>query len=693
MASEDATGSAPHALKVGARVLGYEIRRVLGVGGFGIVYEGHNRVLDHRAAIKEFFPVSLAVRDGSEVRLRQASDAEFYKRILEKFEQSTTVLRKLDHPNIARVHGYEAASNTGYMIMDFIEGEPLDALIARFPAGVDQRTFEGVFKPVCAALEYVHGKGVLHRDVKPGNIMIRKSDGAPVLIDFGALKQMVTDELSYRTTIAVASPAYAPPEQLGFIDEEHRPCLDVYSLAATMYVSLTGDEPVAARTRSAKQVTGAPDPYTPLVRASPGTIRPVLAKAIDHAMRFMPKERPQSVRDFMEEVGWAGEEKATVVAEAPKARPREKPAPEAAAENSIRPPAAIPGRSPTLAESVTKPASRKGLWAAGLAVLAAAGALGIFLMQTPAPVPATVVQPKPVASPPTATATKPPEPPPPPSPAKPDQPATPAHARPPAPEPAKPPVVASNPPPPVQPAPPAQPVAPPTPKPGDHVIDCNGCPRLIVIPGGRFSMGSVPTVPDHSPDEAPAHEVAITRPFLVGMLAVTFADWESCVAGGGCKSNPNPDDKGWGRGTRPVINVSWRDAQEYLSWLSAKTGKPYRLLSEAEREFIMRATPPPVPPRRGNKGTIAADTGPPDAFGLLLSIGNVWEWTQDCWNGTYSGAPVDGSAWLTGDCSKRVVRGGSWESKADELRPAFRNAATDTDRDDRIGFRIARPLE
>ena len=107
----------------------------------------------------------------------------------------------------------------------------------------------------------------------------------------------------------------------------------------------------------------------------------------------------------------------------------------------------------------------------------------------------------------------------------------------------------------------------------------------------------------------------------------------------------------------------------------------------------MRATPPPAPPARGNKGTVAADAGPADAFGLQLSTGNIWEWTQDCWNASYSAAPSNGSAWLTGDCAKRVIRGGSWESKADELRAAFRNAATDSDRDDRIGFRIARPFD
>ncbi|KAB2851104.1 MAG: serine/threonine protein kinase, partial [Hyphomicrobiaceae bacterium] len=383
MAGEENLHQAAHALKPGARVLGYEIRRVLGVGGFGIVYEGYNRVLDHRAAIKEFFPVSMAVRVGDSVALRSQSDAEFYQRILEKFEQSTTVLRKLDHPSIARVHGYETASNTGYMIMDFIEGEPLDALIARSPAGLDTRTFEGVFKPVCAALEYVHGKGVLHRDLKPGNIMIRKSDGAPVLIDFGALKQMMTDELANRTTIAVASPAYAPPEQLGFLDEEHRPSLDVYSLAATMYVAITGKEPMAARSRSAKQVSGVSDPYAPLAAVTVANVRPALAKAIDHAMRFMPRERPQSVREFMEEIGWAGEEKSTIVAEVPKTKPLEKTVVPTTAGRAEQP-VVIPGRNPTLAPSAG--ASRSwGGWLAGLAAVAAVAGGVAFLYRGSAP--------------------------------------------------------------------------------------------------------------------------------------------------------------------------------------------------------------------------------------------------------------------------------------------------------------------
>src|SRR5438552_2988942 len=130
-------------------------------------------------------------------------------------------------------------------------------------------------------------------------------------------------------------------------------------------------------------------------------------------------------------------------------------------------------------------------------------------------------------------------------------------------------------------------------KPKDTFKECANCPEMVVVPAGSFTRGSPTSEPGHSADEGPQHTVTIARPFAVGRFAVTFDEWDACVAAGGCKGY-KPADEGWGRGRRPVINVSWEDAKGYVAWLSQATGKTYRLLSETEREYVARAgtTPP-----------------------------------------------------------------------------------------------------
>src|SRR5580693_6375209 len=124
-------------------------------------------------------------------------------------------------------------------------------------------------------------------------------------------------------------------------------------------------------------------------------------------------------------------------------------------------------------------------------------------------------------------------------------------------------------------------------KPKDTFRECANCPEMMVVPAGSFTRGSPTSEPGHSADEGPQHTVTIARQFAVGRFEVTFDEWDACAADGGCNGF-KPSDEGWGRGRRPVINVSWDDAKAYVAWLSKKTGKSYRLLSEAEREYITR---------------------------------------------------------------------------------------------------------
>jgi formylglycine-generating enzyme required for sulfatase activity len=221
---------------------------------------------------------------------------------------------------------------------------------------------------------------------------------------------------------------------------------------------------------------------------------------------------------------------------------------------------------------------------------------------------------------------------------------------------------------------------------------------MVVVPAGTTWLAS-------------GRNVAIAAPFAVGKFEVTFEEWDACVAATGFFSSigcrHRPDDRGWGRGRQPVINVSWDDAQAYVAWLSQKTGKPYRLLSEAEWEYAAQAgTGREVAVTRGANqanciscgsrwdGRQAAPVGSfaAKAFGLHDMLGNVWELTADCWNASHDGASADGSARLSGDCSRRVLRGGSWDYNPEDARSALRNWLTTGSRDDHYGFRVARTL-
>jgi formylglycine-generating enzyme required for sulfatase activity len=263
-------------------------------------------------------------------------------------------------------------------------------------------------------------------------------------------------------------------------------------------------------------------------------------------------------------------------------------------------------------------------------------------------------------------------------------------------------VAAVRPPAPATPPSPAQPAvgiwpAPPREAPRSF-RDCPECPEMVVVPAGSTRLAS-------------GRDVTIAAPFAVGKFEVTFEEWDACVAATGFFSSigcrHRPDDRGWGRGRQPVINVSWDDAQAYVTWLSQKTGKPYRLLSEAEWEYAAQAgTGREVAVTRGANMANCSECGSrwdrrqaapvgsfaANALGLHDMLGNVWEWTADCWNNSQAGAAVDASARATGDCSRRVLRGGSWGNGPVNSRSADRSWRAAGYRFDDIGFRVARAL-
>ncbi len=246
---------------------------------------------------------------------------------------------------------------------------------------------------------------------------------------------------------------------------------------------------------------------------------------------------------------------------------------------------------------------------------------------------------------------------------------------------------------------------------GDIFKDCIACPDMAVIAAGAFVMG--PASGDRArANEGPAKSITLAKSFAIATREVTFAEWDACVADGGCSAY-KPSDHGWGRGEQPVVSVSFDDAIRYTTWLSAKTGHVYRLPSEAEWEYAARAGTTTVFSfgdglssananydgryvYAGKRGRWigrpkATASYPANAFGLYDMHGNVWEWTADCWSASLSGAPADGRP-RGGTCAKRVLKGGAFNTGGWRLRAAHRIGKPARAQEMEIGFRVVRDL-
>jgi formylglycine-generating enzyme required for sulfatase activity len=242
------------------------------------------------------------------------------------------------------------------------------------------------------------------------------------------------------------------------------------------------------------------------------------------------------------------------------------------------------------------------------------------------------------------------------------------------------------------------------PSPETAFAECaRGCPTLVVVPSGVFMMGSPESLGDRT--QRPQHLVTIAEPFAVARTEITFAEWDTCVAAGGCPELP---DNTWGRDNRPAIFMTWDEAKRYTTWLSKLTGKNYRLLSEAEWEYAAGAGSYARwsfgndEARLGEYAWFYKNSGDmsqpvamkkPNAFGLHDLHGNVSEWLEDCWHDSYTTAPADGSAWTT-DCTNtyRANRGGTWVGAPSALTSVSRNSSAAGTRHDTRGFRVARDL-
>ena len=802
-------------LQPGTHIGDLQINAVLGVGTFGITYLVTDPAIGTRFALKEYLPSGDVSRqaDGSIVPNDEQSGLVFATG-LKHFLNEARIVAALDHPNIVRVLRYFEANGTAYFLMPYYQGQPLHvALESSGPLNRDDS--RALMLPLMDALAYIHGKGVIHQDIKPANIFMTE-DGKPILLDFGVA---ASDAGSSRK---LGSPGYAAPEQT-VNDGEIGPWTDIYGLAATLFRCITGKIPASASERVDALADGATDPLTVFSELAPASQFGGLTDAVELGLKLDLHERPADVAHWKKSFKSLDWHRTVVVGGSTESYAREgkewlprillgifiitmaaigiflltEESPQGPYESPVsQTDGTMPGGSPV--ERTRNPSSEElERWQGALQADTVLGyrrfiedfpdsiyrnqaetqldildekrwqtlsaedsvpAYEDYLEEFPDGIhQAEALQrieaikqaearkererlareQREALAWETATAER--------TIASFDQyisewpsgrhieeanrirrllkdqldddvafqtalkldkkdayqayiNAFPNGVN-----------VTSA----------LQHIDDLTLRPGKIFKDCPDCPDMMVVPASAYWQGSEDSSELALSMEKPRRLITIDEPFAVGIYEVTFAQWDQCVEDKGC-TNP-PTDNGWGRGPRPVIMVSWNDAEQYVHWLSEKTGQSYRLPSESEWEYFSRAGEetdwlggdPSMLCQYGNIAgsetgfawqhtecgdTLALGTTPvgsfkANAFGLYDTIGNVSEWTADCMNLSYLDAPVDGSAWGRGICSSHMTRGGSWITGTKEIRLPARFNLKNGDRNDFTGFRVVRIID
>ena len=380
------------ALPAGTRLAEFEILRVVGVGGFGIVYLAMDHALERQVAIKEYMPGALAGRGaGSQISLRSTAHADTFATGLRSFVNEAKLLARFDHPSLVKVYRFWEANNTAYMAMPYYEGITLQAARRSLDKPPSEARLRALLEPLLGALEVMHGESCYHRDIAPDNIVLLP-DGRPVLLDFGAARQVIGDRTQNLT--AILKPAFAPIEQYADVTHlKQGPWTDLYAVGAVMHYCLSGQPPMPSAARAVHdELKPATAVGRVLAQAFPGTTySPEFTQAIDWALAIRPNDRPQSVAEFRDAL--AGRKRAVVSVMAPPAAASPSPLPS--------PSEVLPTEVQTPAAPVARPRGAGKVLAAAAAVVAVAGlTMGVLsFLQREAPQPATV------ATPPAAVAT------------------------------------------------------------------------------------------------------------------------------------------------------------------------------------------------------------------------------------------------------------------------------------------------
>jgi formylglycine-generating enzyme required for sulfatase activity len=642
----------PNALPPGTRLGEFEIVHVIGQGGFGIVYFAKDHSLGRDVALKEYMPVAFAGRQGNtQVTMLSEHYAETFQIGLHSFVNEAQLLAQFDHPGLVKVYRFWEANGTGYMAMPFYNAPTLKQMLREDKARLSSEAWiKNMLRHVLDALQVLHDKKCYHRDIAPDNILMLGFDH-PLLLDFGAARRVIGDMTQALTVIL--KPGYAPIEQYGDVPNMTQgPWTDLYALASVVYFIMTDKVPVPALSRLVY------DTMVPLAVSEAGRFSAEFLAAIDVALAVRPEQRPQNVGDFRALLGFE--------AAPPPAMPWAGPKPEA--DLAGEPAAAVQPAWQAWLGRLPRPKRQTALWGGaggGLLVLLAGAAWMLTRAAPPRPTPTAIA----------ATATVP------------------------APAPAL--AVAAA-----------------------HPAACllkladgtSGCPTMVPIQGGNYRIGSKAGDPGTAPEELGGTPSTIA-PFEISANEVTVGQWQLCVADGGCPARPAaataaapaaaPVDRTAAR--MPLVNVSWDGAMAYAGWLSKKTGRSYRLPSEAEWEFAARAGTSSVFPWGDKVGADNAHCGqcashldyrkpaPGGSYkaygGLYDMAGNVYEWVNDCWYPNHADAAKAAKAANSPDaaaCKTKVQKGGAFDSMEADVRPAARTFGERAAADPRVGFRVSR---
>lgn len=275
-------------LAPGTRLDQYVIKTVLGAGGFGITYLAEHPILRKQFAIKEHFPRDFATREGRTVRAT-STGAATYEWSLERFMDEARTLAKFKHASIVDVTSVFESNGTAYMALAFEKGKSFEQWLLELGRAPSQAELDRILVPLLEALEVIHSHNVMHRDIAPDNILIR-TDGTPVLLDFGAAREAARK--NSRAVSVIVKRSYSPPEQYSTEARHQGPWTDIFALAATLYHAITGAPPDESTDR---MIT---DRVASAAKAARGKYRPQFLAAIDQALRLRPEERPQSIRQW-----------------------------------------------------------------------------------------------------------------------------------------------------------------------------------------------------------------------------------------------------------------------------------------------------------------------------------------------------------------------------------------------------------
>jgi formylglycine-generating enzyme required for sulfatase activity/predicted Ser/Thr protein kinase len=532
-------------------------------------------------------------------------------------------LQTLPHPNIVRVIDVDRDGRIVFMTMEYLSGESLKRkLVASDHKGLPAKDAVHIIQCIASGLEFAHKNGIVHGDLKPGNVLVT-DNGDVKIIDFGIARLMTRHPRATgvngdeRPRLSALTPPYASPEMLENATPDPRD--DIYALACIAHELLTGRHPFDRMVANEAREAG-----MKLIRR--GAMSAAQFKAIAHGLEFDRERRTPGVERFMQEF--------------------------------------------TAGTGIRRDHMVAVVGAVAVALLVVAYLLDHARIERWLA----------------------------------------AHRNPNL-------VIPTQ---------------------GEVFRDCPTCPLMKALPPGDFVQGAPADQADVTPMEQPWHPVKIAYPLGMGVYEVTVGEYREFAEAtrhksAGCqvydgtwqaRSDLNWNNVGYTQtATHPVACVSWRDAREYAAWLSHKTGQRYRLPSESEWEYAARAGSVTARPWNANVAsactsanvadqtaaqqypgwkvhpcadgfTYTAPVGSfqPNAFGLYDMLGNVFEWVQDCWHADYRGAPSDGSAWLSGDCSQRDMRGGSWFTAPSLVSTSARNRFEDTYRSNSVGFRVVREI-